>query len=402
MAADSTPTETPPPPARRSRRWQALVRATWPHWPLAIALAVSGLFNILNGLRVQAITLGTSPTLATLGDSLAVLGRRTQIGLGIGLVLVGIGLLRRLRTAWVFAVLLLAITMGINIIRAQRGLSLLLPALMLLALLAFGRHFRRISTLGNYLISLAGILAILAFGTFGSYLLGQGFRPPIADLTSAFYYTIITLSTVGYGDIVPISHETRLFVTALLIVGVSVFATAIASTLLPALTGELSRIFNPGGRVMESKDHVILVGEGPIARNTALELAGRGIPIVQVVPVDAEPPLPESPVLHGDASDDAILRQAGIARARMVIAARAEDGENAFIALVAKDLNPQVRVLAVASSARSIRLLKLARADLVFAPAAVGSRLLADLVEGGQISQEFRDLLEGQLHRPGG
>jgi voltage-gated potassium channel len=79
----------------------------------------------------------------------------------------------------------------------------------------------------------------------------------------------------------------------------------------------------------------------------------------------------------------------------MVIAAREDDGENAFIALGAKDLNPKVRVLAVASSALSIRRLKLARADLVFSPVAVGSRLLADLVEGKQIFPEFHDLLEG-------
>jgi voltage-gated potassium channel len=83
----------------------------------------------------------------------------------------------------------------------------------------------------------------------------------------------------------------------------------------------------------------------------------------------------------------------------MVIAAREDDGENAFIALVSKDLNPSVRLLAVASSALSIRRLKLARADLVFSPAAVGSRLLADLVEGNEISPAFQDLLEGGLHK---
>jgi len=89
------------------------------------------------------------------------------------------------------------------------------------------------------------------------------------------------------------------------------------------------------------------------------------------------------------------LRQAGIEHARMIIAARDNDGDNAFISLGAKDLNPEVHVLAVASSAQSIRRLKLARADLVFSPAAVGSRLVADLVEGNQIEPAYRDLLEG-------
>jgi voltage-gated potassium channel len=79
-------------------------------------------------------------------------------------------------------------------------------------------------------------------------------------------------------------------------------------------------------------------------------------------------------------------------------AALDDDSENA-ISLIAKDLNPEVRVLAVASSAKSIRRLQLAGAEIVFAPAAVGSRLLANLVEGQEIPEEFRDLLEGRPNR---
>ncbi len=116
---------------------------------------------------------------------------------------------------------------------------------------------------------------------------------------------------------------------------------------------------------------------------------------VQIVAAKAEMDAPDNRIIEGDATNEAVMQQAGIQHARMVIAAREDDGENAFIALGAKDLNPNVRVLAVASSPRSIRRLKLARADLVFSPAAVGSRLLADLVEGNQILPEFRDLLEG-------
>jgi voltage-gated potassium channel len=159
-------------------------------------------------------------------------------------------------------------------------------------------------------------------------------------------------------------------------------------------------MFNPKEKIMEPKDHVILVGEGSIARNTAEELKKRGVPFVQIVASKAEMAGDaEHQILEGDATDDAVLRQVGIQHARMVIAAREDDGENAFIALVAKDLNPNVRLLAVASSALSIKRLKLARADLVFSPAAVGSRLLADLVEGNQISPAFQDLLEGGLQK---
>jgi voltage-gated potassium channel len=180
----------------------------------------------------------------------------------------------------------------------------------------------------------------------------------------------------------------------------SIFATAIVSTLGPVISGELTHIFTPGEKPMKRKGHVIVMGEGPIAINTAHELATRGIPYVQVVvPQSESPAADQTEVTREEASEDSILRKADIDTARMLVAASDDDGENAFISLVAKDLNPDIKVLAVASSARSIRRLKLARADVVFASAAVGSRLLANVIEGRAIPQEFRDLLEGKLGR---
>lgn len=147
------------------------------------------------------------------------------------------------------------------------------------------------------------------------------------------------------------------------------------------------------------KDHVIIVGAGTIARNTARELVRRKISFVQVVATGQQPPLEDQPAVTGDVSDDEVLEKAGIADAFMLIAADDDDGENAFTALAAKDLNPQARVLAVASNRRAIRRLKLARADIVFAPAEVGSRLLANLVEGESLPEAFHDLLNTE--RPG-
>jgi len=269
---------------------------------------------------------------------------------------------------------------------------------MLCALILNKHRFTRRTILASFVFSLSGIFAVMAYGVFGSYLLGDGFSPKIQDLNTAAYFAITTLSTVGFGDIVPVTSETRWFVISLLVIGLGVFASAIASALGPKISGELNRFLNPKEKHMEAKNHVILVGEGAIARNTAEELKQRGVAFVQIV---AAKPETESSheIIEGDATNDAVLRQAGIQHARMVIAAREDDGENAFIALGAKDINPNVRVLAVASSALSIRRLKLARADLFFSPAAVGSRLLANLVEGTQLSPEFQDLLEGHLKK---
>ena len=361
---------------------------------MAALIVAGGASNVLKSLKLDLLPFGQFSPLMGLEKSLAILANSTQAILGIGLVLVGFPLLRRLAAAWSFAVILLLVTLGINLAQQHWGESLILPGVMLVAMLALRHHFNRQTQLANYAISLTGVFSILAYGTFGGYLLGNGFKPAIHDLTTSFYFTIITISTVGYGDITPITSETRLFVVSLLVVGLSVFATAVASVLGPAITKKLGHILYPEGGRMKLENHIILAGEGSIAVNTARELENRKISFIRIRSAGGTLS-PEENEIIGDPTDEAVQQKAGIQKANMVIAAGDNDSDNAFITLLAKDLNPGVRVLAVANAINAIGRLKLARADLVFAPAAVGSRLLANLAEGDQISEEFRDLLEG-------
>ncbi|MGH7995692.1 MAG: NAD-binding protein, partial [Opitutaceae bacterium] len=323
-------------------------------------LVLVGALNIVVGLSVPLAALQKVRALHGLAESLSAVGGTAQVILGLMLAAAGIGLFWRLVSAWLLAIMLLLIAVGVNVARAQWGLSLGLQAVILIALILFKHRFTRRTLLANYLYAVSGIVAILAYGLFGSYLLGGGFRPPIRDLSTAFYYTIVTLGTVGYGDIVPVTPEARWFAVSLLVVGLGVFASAIASALGPKISGEITRLFNPKEKPMEPKNHVILVGDGVIAQNTVEELTQRNLPFVQIVSPGPRREAAGHRVVEGDATDDAVLEEAGIRHARLVIAAREDDGENAFIALGSKELNPNARVLAVASSAASIRRLKLA------------------------------------------
>ena len=382
----------------RPSRWRRFLRwlaSFWPHWPVAAAIVSGGTVNILRSFNSEHLPFSQISPFMGLEKSLAILGSSTQAILGVGLVLVGFGLFRRLSTAWSFAVILLLITLGVNLVQQHWGAWIIFPGVMLLVMIPLKRYFNRQTKLANYTISLTSVFGILAYGTFGAYLLGNGFQPAIHDLTTSFYFTIITLSTVGYGDISPTTPETRLFVVSLLVVGLSVFATAIASVLGPAITKRLGHILSPEGGRIKLENHIILAGEGTIAANTAVELEKRKLSFIRIRSrIENAIPPGEGDII-GDPTDEAVQLKAGIRKAVMVIAAGDNDGDNAFITLLAKDLNPEVRVLAVANAINAIRRLKLARADLVFAPAAVGSRLLANLAEGDRISDEFRDLLEG-------
>lgn len=364
-------------------------RLIWPQVPLALVLVAAGAINILDGIHT-----GSLGELETLGKqaSFGALGSMAQITLGVVLVLSGFGLLWRVRVAWSFSILLLLITIGVNIAQSNFGGTMIVPVAVVLLLIALQHHFQRRTLLGNSLVSIVSVVAVACYGTFGIYLLGNQFEPRIHSLVTALYFLVETLSTTGYGDYHPVTHMAQGFMITVWVVGLSVFTTAVLSIAGPALTNRLNRILAPGGNIKMHRDHVILVGTSVIASNTAHELVNRGMDFVQLVGEEETPPLPDQPVVFGDASEDKFLVEAGINKARLLIAAEEDDGENAFISLAAKNLQPKLRVLVIASSRRAIRRLRLAHADMVFAPTEVGSRLLADLVDGWDIPDQFSDL----------
>ncbi|MGH7940593.1 MAG: ion channel, partial [Limisphaerales bacterium] len=225
----------------------ARIRILWPHAPLAAVLALIGLLNILDGLRLPMPAFNRVEAIGGLAASLSALGGSAQIILGSMLVLSSMGLLWRLVAAWTLSVSLMFVTVAVNVAQKNWSASLVLPAILLIFMFWAKRYFTRRTILASLLFSISGILAVLAYGTIGAYLLRTGFRPPIqnGDWFTALYYTIVTLSTVGYGDIVPFSPEARWFALSLLVIGLGVFTTAIASALGPKISGEITRLLNP-------------------------------------------------------------------------------------------------------------------------------------------------------------
>ncbi|MDG2049812.1 MAG: NAD-binding protein [Myxococcota bacterium] len=368
----------------------------WPQVPLGAAVILAGVLNIVDGQSYPAIDLTGLEPLLELDSSLWALGSGSEVFLGGLLVLVGLGLLWRLSVAWSFAVLLMVITVLVNVLQEKWQTTLFLPGAMLVAAFAFRKRFDRRAVGANFLFSAATLGTVVAYGSFGTLLLGRGFHPKVPDLASAFYFTIVTISTVGYGDISPVTFESRLFVVSLIVVGLSIFATITASIVGPALSGELVRMFRPEEKKMTRKDHVILAGDGPLSRDAADELVSKGIPFTHVMAKgdEQEGDSKMNVVIIGNACEEAVLLRAGVKEARLVIAAREDDGENAFIALVSKDINPDISVLAVANSTAAIPRLKLARADMVFAPNAIGGRILVDLASGKSIEEDHQEFVD--------
>jgi voltage-gated potassium channel len=197
----------------------------------------------------------------------------------------------------------------------------------------------------------------------------------------SFYMVVITLSTIGYQEVHELSHAGRIFNTGLIIAGVTVLFLMIGALTQALLEFELVKVF--GRRRMERevaglKDHYIICGAGRVGASVALELARKPCAFVIIESDEKSVAGLDSKwlALIGDAASEKTLRDAGIERARGLVAATTTDATNIYIVLTARSLNPKLKIIARASEERAEKHLKTAGADAVISPyAAAGHRI---------------------------
>ncbi|HVX67273.1 MAG TPA: NAD-binding protein [Bryobacteraceae bacterium] len=212
------------------------------------------------------------------------------------------------------------------------------------------------------------IAVVLAAGTLGfTFIAGY---PPF----DAFYMTLTTIATVGYREIHDLTTVGRIFNVFVIIVGVSTIFFAIGAMTQTVIELELGEFF--GKRRMKRmidklEKHYIVCGYGRVGRAATRELQQAGVPIVVV---DRNPEKVERatraglPALAADSTQDTTLEQAGVKRAKGLIAALATDADNLFLILSAKTLNPELKVAARVGEEEAEQKLRRAGADTVFAP----------------------------------
>jgi voltage-gated potassium channel len=233
------------------------LKRLWPQVPFGLLLLFIGAVNVLNGLQIQGLNtayqvLAHVVPISGLSQevSLGILGSGVQVLLGGLMLITGVGLFWRLRFAWAFSILLLSITMAVEFFSHRPIYNVLLPGLALIALIIWRSRFDHLSLVGSYLMSFIGILAVFAYGIFGSFLLGEEFQPAIRDLYTALYFTVVTLSTVG-SNIYPATPEAKVFMVSLILGGISIFTTTIVTTVGPLLSKQIKPILS--GRKVRMK-----------------------------------------------------------------------------------------------------------------------------------------------------
>jgi voltage-gated potassium channel len=232
--------------------------------------------------------------------------------------------------------------------------------------------------LGRILL-IAGLLTfVLVVGTTG-FVLIEGY-----SWFDAFYMTLTTITTVGYAEIGGLSHTGRIFNSFLILVGVSTMFLAIGAMTQTIIDFELQDVYGKRRKkrmIEQLHDHFIICGFGRVGRNASFEFQRANVPFVVIDRDEQRVNKATSAGMLGiiaDATRDDSLRQAGVLRARGLIAALSSDAENLFIILSAKTLNPKLTVVTRASEEEAEEKLRRAGADTVFTPYSMTGRQLAD------------------------
>lgn len=238
------------------------------------------------------------------------------------------------------------------------------------------------------------LLVIIVIGVSG-YLIIEKW-----NFLESLWQTVITLSTVGFGELRPLSSSGRLFTILLIMVGFAVFGYSLTTLTKIIIEGEIKNVFR--NKKMERdinnlKGHVIVCGYGCLGRQASIELERWNKPFVVVEAnenIGVQLQEASKLVVIGDATEDDVLIKAGIKNAVGLIAALTDDVKNLFVTLTARKLNHTLTIVTKAEDdSAEVKLLS-AGANRVISPASIGGKRMASVL----ISPEVVNFLDVVVH----
>ena len=238
--------------------------------------------------------------------------------------------------------------------------------------------------------SVALFAAVILSGTTG-YMVIEHYT-----LLEAVYMTIITLSTVGYGEIRPLSNPGRVFTIILILANLGTFAYLVSSLSSYFMDGEFIKtvkLYKMKNSIKDLRGHIIICGFGRNGREAAQVFHSRGKDFVIVEKTNIrlnDIPYPVRFHVEDDATRDETLIEAGIENAAALVTTLPDDAANLYVVLTARELNPNIKIISRASNDSAIKKLRTAGADNVIMPDKIGGAHMAALV----LSPDVKELID--------
>lgn len=230
------------------------------------------------------------------------------------------------------------------------------------------------------LVAICLLLGVFMLGVFGFKF--------YADYTwvDAMYMTIITITTVGYGEVHPLTPEEKIFTSILIVSSIFIVGYSISVTTEYLLSkGNIGNLRQKRvkKRIESLKNHIIVCGYGRNGQQAVHKLSAYNHPFV-VIEIDEEVVAKNANedflLMHGNADEDEVLLAAGIERASTLVCALPSDADNLFIVLSARQINPDLKIISRATEESSYQKLKLAGANNVIMPDRIGGDHMASLI----------------------
>jgi voltage-gated potassium channel len=380
--------------------WRRCRPYLWfPHVPLFLATLCLGLLEfkpLVHGVLVGGVTV---QDLVSLSKTLisGIIDGAPKIISGTFLVIMSIGLLLRSRLAWIICIVVIVVNLLMFYFskNLQPVSFATYNVILLVAFLLTRRSFQHSSVATATLFAITSVISLLAYAIVGTYILGAQFSPPIQDFGTAFYFAIVTMSTVGYGDILPVTAETHLFVASMIILGITVFATSLSTLLVPLINMRVHGLMQSKGKIMKYTDHYVIVSQSPLALNSGKELSKRGDKVVYIVDELPDDDDGNTNFIVGDASSIDVLQRANGKNAKAILALSNDDSFNLFVILAARELDDSIKTVVVVNDARNLTRVKLVHPNLIISPTILGGELLAMALSGEKLQGD--DLLNRLL-----
>jgi voltage-gated potassium channel len=316
---------------------------------------------------------------------------------GVLLAALAFRIRERSPVAWLFSLLAPGLTVFIALLSPNLYSIVSAGATTLLVTLIYPYRagFYRGSATGpeaTQLLVLVAALVSILFGMVGSRWLQGQFTPKIGGWADSLYFTVATISTNG-SNFSPVTDEARLFVVALILLGVGTFLSAVVVLFLPFLERRLERIAARLERAQmeDLNQHVIICGSTAEARATAQSLREQGIRSI-LLSADSKA------VDHlrtegyrtrlGEPSSEEELRAVGIERARALVVAQESDAESLLTVITARGMLPGLRIVAIAAGPHSLAKLEKAGANEAISLVAVAARLVSASALGESVTKD--------------